>query len=454
MARPTSKYFTPVIKKILEAKKAENIVVDQEFKNVLRSQMLSKIQAAPVRKEVVRERQDVLPERQRFDFAEFFNKFRYPLAIVPSMFLLVVVAMSAMKLPVSIQNEVIVPAPTPLQNENAQSNEATNSSENFENTSTAGEQKVKTFSGSSVLPSSYKNGGATNSDSAVISNPQNLNFDLNDSVSNQVPQPTANQKTSFVQQAPTQKVTAQPEQNSQGVNPFNFVVQSFLESQPQDEPENNDNNSNVSNESFDLQPVQKQAEITQVTPVQPSVPTDVQPQIEAVQKTAPEVQPSVLLNAQQNTQPVSNDSQKVQLNTVQPQIDVPAQQVVQTVSQPMQNTNLQLNMNTLNTQMPVLQVPLQNLNLAPKYTVYYEADIAESEKASFETEALAAVSGKEVSFMDVMSGTDDNVVEVNYSFADGTTATKIFKRLDGVWHTAKYVQRYFYDGGLQYQISN
>lgn len=454
MARPTSKYFTPVIKKILEAKKAENIVVDQEFKNVLRSQMLSKIQAAPVRKEVVRERQDVLPERQRFDFAEFFNKFRYPLAIVPSMFLLVVVAMSAMKLPVSIQNEVIVPAPTPLQNENAQSNEATNSSENFENTSAAGGQKVKTFSGSSVLPSSYRNGGATNSDSAVISNPQNLNFDLNDSVSNQVPQPTANQKTSFVQQAPTQKVTAQPEQNSQGVNPFNFVVQSFLESQPQDEPENNDNNSNVSNESFDLQPVQKQAEITQVTPVQPSVPTDVQPQIEAVQKTAPEVQPSVLLNAQQNTQPVSNDSQKVQLNTVQPQIDVPAQQVVQTVSQPMQNTNLQLNMNTLNTQTPVLQVPLQNLNLAPKYTVYYEADIAETEKASFETEALAAVSGKEVSFMDVMSGTDDNVVEVNYSFADGTTATKIFKRLDGVWHTAQYVQRYFYDGGLQYQISN
>lgn len=453
MARPTSKYFTPVIKKILEAKKAENIVVDQEFKNVLRSQILSKINAAPVRKEVVRERQDLLPEKQSFDFAEFFNKFRYPLAIVPSMLLLVVVAMSAMKLPVSIKNEVTVPTPTPLQNENTQNNDATNSSDNFENTNTSGSQKVKTFSGSTVLPSSYRNGGAANSASNVISNPQNLNFDLNDSVSNQAPQATVNQKTSSAQQAPAQKITSQPEQTNQNVNPFNFVVQSFLESQPQDEPENNDNSSNVSNESFDVQPVQKQAEFTQAAPVQQLVQTNVQPQIEAVQ-TVPAVQPSVLENAQKNTQPAQNDAQKVQLNTVQPQIDVPAQQLVQTVSQPLQNTDLQLNMNTVNQQTPVVQVPLKNLNVVPKYTVFYTADIAESEKASFETEALAAVSGKEVSFMDVMSGTDDNVVEVSYSFADGTTATKLFKRLDGVWRSAKYVQRYFYDGGLQYNVSN
>jgi hypothetical protein len=435
--------------------------VDQEFKNVLRAQMLSKISAAPVRKEVVREKHNVLPEKRGFDFAEFFNTFRYPLAIVPSMLLLVVVAISAMKLPVSIKNEVTVPTPTPVQNDSAQNSDTMNASENFES-GAASEQRVKTFSGSSVLPSSYRNGGAMNT-SSVISNPQNLNFDLGDSVQNKGAQNSTAQQNAFVPEQPSaQKVSAPQGQNQpseQNVNPFNMMVQSFLE--PQQKTNNGGDAQNFSDEttadqSIQTVPFQADANVPVVSGQQQAQAAS-QPQVEVSQNSfvaQPSEQTVTPLAVQKTVQPAVNDALKIQLNTAQPALDIQAQQPAQTVSQPLQTTDLQLNVNTVNTQAPIVRVPLETLNLAPQYTVYYGADVADSDKAALETEALAAVSGKDVTFLSVMNATDSNVVEVEYTFADGTTATKLFKRLDTGWHLAKYVQRYFYDNGFQYQTAN
>ncbi|MCC7197619.1 hypothetical protein IT413_05515 [Candidatus Peregrinibacteria bacterium] len=441
MARPTSKYFTPVIKKILEAKKAENIVVDQEFKNVLRAQMLSKISAAPVRKEVVREKHDVLPERTGFDFAEFFNKFRYPLAIVPSMFLLVIVAMSAMKLPVSIPSEVIVPTSTPVQNQNDAVEDSISGSISNES---GGAQKLKTFSGSSVLPSNYRNGGKTTSP-AVISNPQssNLDFDFPENSSNQIQQTVPVQKAAPVTQPSAQQIEP-------SANPFNFVLQSLLEPQQEESFENNANNTeDVEDQSVNFQAVPVQPSVPAVSASQNSLQT--QPEIQAV-KISPEVAD---MNLEQNTQPSANDALKVQLNSDQP-LDLQLDQNKTLLAEPLTTSttqNLQMDATLLDTQDTVLRAPVESLVLEPQYTFYYSAYISDADKAAFEAEALAAVDSSNVTFLNVSSGTDRDVVEVSYTFTDGTTTTKLFKKLDGEWHLAKYVQRYFYDNGLQYQVA-
>ncbi len=138
MARPNSKYFTPVIKRLLDARRHESIVIDQNFKASLRARVLAK--AA-----------DSAPPKRGFDFnriAEFFGRNRTALAIVPSLLLLAIVAVSALRMPVDLKSDVVVPTG----NESGKSEAVP-----ADAIKTAGvtSQDIKTFPGRGVLPSSY-----------------------------------------------------------------------------------------------------------------------------------------------------------------------------------------------------------------------------------------------------------------------------------------------------------
>ncbi len=99
MARPVSRYFTPVIKKILDAKKAETILIDEGFKLKLRQDLLNKIALDP--KPFVAE---------KVPFFTSLGNWRYVLAIVPSALLVTVVVTQIMKMPLSMRSkEVSVP---------------------------------------------------------------------------------------------------------------------------------------------------------------------------------------------------------------------------------------------------------------------------------------------------------------------------------------------------------
>jgi|GEM_PF-5822744 len=456
MARPTSKYFTPVIKKILEAKRMENIVIDQQFKDTLRTQMMSKISAAPIQKEV----REVLNETGRgFDFTEFFNKFRYPLAIVPSMLLLIIVAVSAMNLPVSIKNEVIVPTATPtpatqVQNSN-QVAEITQPSHSV--------QRLHTFSGSSVLPSSYRSGASTTSTKPnVIDNSQvNLNFDLGQIDNNQPSvQKTAPAVQPQPQSAPQQNnfQTTVPVQQTPEPNSFGSVVQFLFESQNQPEVRNNNNNNNQPAENIQPQPVQQNN--VEVNDAQPQQQLVVQPQAQVVQPQA--VQTPVLENIQTAVPTSANGSEKVQVNNVQPQ-EVPAQQVETTTTnvQPVLTTSVPLNTDSVQNvaqpettiQPTVTAQTLKFVQPAPSYSIYYGADIKPGERAALESQLIAEAGDQEVQSMEVLDGPENNVIQVMYTFTDGSTDTKLFKKDSTGWHAAHYVHRYYYDNGFDYNIA-
>ncbi|MCA9374271.1 hypothetical protein KC725_03870 [Candidatus Peregrinibacteria bacterium] len=152
MARPNSKYFASVITKLLAHKRKENIQVDESFKMMLRSDILTKAAS-------------VLGEQQRLPETggkSFFAQWKYLFAAVPTFALLMFVGSQFMNMPVVIpegqlpnaEQDTIV-EPDSQDNveepsvETEQEVESDNSSES-ENDQTS-TTRIKTFPGSLIL---------------------------------------------------------------------------------------------------------------------------------------------------------------------------------------------------------------------------------------------------------------------------------------------------------------
>ena len=227
MARPASRYFGQVIKKFTQAKKLENIAVDQNLKLKLRSELLlnagvrpqqaaklESIKAEPVKNIIVQpEPVRVYAEGEsKFELKDILYKFRYPFALVPSFLLLMFVAIQAFKVPTEIKTNVIAPMPASDQQQSQIMASQTQSPDNqalqqgatglgseqtqnglyqpigndingaqqefFQNNST--EPTIHTFAGYDYLPTSIKNklnGYSQNvsNTSATPSTPANIN---------------------------------------------------------------------------------------------------------------------------------------------------------------------------------------------------------------------------------------------------------------------------------------
>jgi hypothetical protein len=149
MARQSSRYFTPVIKKLLDARQKENIVIDQEMKQELRAQLMARIGEFGLQE-----------EKEGFNvdgLLDFFGRWKYRLAAVPVLLILCLVGVQAFKMTVKVPTDVVVPAAnyTMQSVQNGATREASGA-EAVALTETQEESKIKTFAGGIALPSDGK----------------------------------------------------------------------------------------------------------------------------------------------------------------------------------------------------------------------------------------------------------------------------------------------------------
>ncbi len=145
MARPTGRYFASVIAKIRDAKKKEQIVVDEGFKVQLRQQLMTKIAA------------QMQPER--VSWMERLAPFKSYLGVVPALALVIVAVVGISKLPIQFQSSVVVPTSGSQQDISQQTQASQQTPELAlqmgpasvaENVAPSG---IKTFPGRLVMPS-------------------------------------------------------------------------------------------------------------------------------------------------------------------------------------------------------------------------------------------------------------------------------------------------------------
>ncbi|MBP7058635.1 hypothetical protein KBB06_04835, partial [Candidatus Gracilibacteria bacterium] len=129
MARPIGKYFEPVIKKLIEARKSEDIVIDNRFKADLRMQILDKAMAMPRASRVDNMKERVSDLKNKVSdikghateigkginqswwtaWGGLWGQYKYAFALVPSALIVFVVVMQIAKMPTSIDSAVTVP---------------------------------------------------------------------------------------------------------------------------------------------------------------------------------------------------------------------------------------------------------------------------------------------------------------------------------------------------------
>ncbi len=141
MARPNSRYFAPVIKKFSEAKRAENIVINEAFKASLRTRLLNHIHEVPA-----------IQTEATFSWQDFFQRWKYPFAAIPSLLLLTIVAVQAFRWTVDLKSGTEMPKVDTTMVVESQEDEKSELKDEVQTE----EPKLKTFPGRLVLPSQDK----------------------------------------------------------------------------------------------------------------------------------------------------------------------------------------------------------------------------------------------------------------------------------------------------------
>lgn len=489
MSRPNSRYFGQVIKKFSEAKRGEQIVVDEQFKASLRQSLFFGMPLSAPKHEVAKQpaNEHVLPQERAYEpikpelkqpalthiyeqpvtfeppaldepvkleeipsyespnfadnqagleieeepsFWDFLRKYKYNIALVPSMLLLVIVAIQASKLPVQIKTQVLVPTSSseatsdtqPSQNSQIdqpqdslaiQGVDHSNADQaGVDQTANSDQPKIKTFPGIMALPASLRE--KLQKQEATVNN---------------------NNYVTGSQLQPQAQNYAQPQ----------------TDFQPQPEVY-------IQNDQQTGQNYQPPVELSQ-----PPVGTFIGPQLPLVQSPQP-VSPQV--NLQSN--PVSNLPQPVQnleptYQPVQQSVDqgqtVPVTIPV-IVPAPASVSPTPVFVPTLVSPpapVPVLAPqPLPKLDTPPlikNYPVYYNANFSNDQKTVFEQQVVAPLASvKPVSYVSV-SEDANKVVTVQIYYKDGSAKSVYYQRDSKTlnWNNVQYVDTGYFDNGLQYQ---
>ena len=423
MARPASKYFTPVIRKIIEAKKKENISVDQKFKLVLRSQVISRAAGG-----LKAERTDVAR------FAEFFGKWKYQLALVPVALVLVIVAAQTFKMPVAMKSEVVVPVP---------GIPAGGGVDGREDLQSAGSQvpvqlpKIRTFAGRTVLPYSYFRGRDAGEAESLASDSPAIRFMEDSGAAQGDNLPREPDETVISGQAPEDAVT--PQQALDNIATPQQAVQESVVPEPQ----------------VEQAPQAEEGLVTDFTqklfypPAPQEVPGQKKPGTAAgdvPEELADEGEEEGFSPEEQEvpeTGGVTADTQEAQ--GIQGQ---EAQQ--QTVVTDIEVTQ-QASDGTTERQFVEISVPPETQ--APAVQVYYGEAFEDEEKSIFESEVLAGMlRSVEFTLISVVPG-EDGVVAVEMFMEDGSAKTRFFMKRAGKWVEVEYVRRYYFDDSLIYERS-
>jgi len=415
MARPAGRYFASVIAKIRDAKKKEQIVVDDGFKLQLRQQVMMKISA------------QVQPER--VSWMERLAPFKSYLGVVPALAFVIVAVVGISKLPIDFKSNVIVPVSDTSQ-ENVEQIQPTVDDQPASSVSGDTTGGIKTFPGRFVIPSNYFSGNQGSTNVLQDSQPQTspVSADLQ---AVEVPQTSAASNVSEQSAVPQ---TSNEQKTEQKVVTITNVPNQILQ-------------------YFAFQPGQDFSNVGEGNVVPPP---SVQPVTSA---SAPIVLPSVsgstLLNGQTEiaqtpssvsgstpTIPAGDDVKDVSESTTVAETtiqDSPITSISQTVytayrvevpTKNISDTSVQSNPIQTFYFNEIAALPPQDLDL----NVYYNGKFSSDERTVLERAVLPhLVNGDDVDYVNVYQK-DSSTIVIELNYKDGTDSSFDYKVNDsGSW---------------------
>lgn len=449
MARPISKYFTSVIRKIMEAKHAENIVVDQKFKASLRQQIVARIEGLDGRSEGF----DV--DGFADSVTEFFRKWKYQLALVPVAFVMVLVAAQSFKMPVNVKSEVVVPSGM----ESVQSEKVTEKNITVEpeqaDAPVDSQTNIAGTAVDSTLPAPVAAGQVSGDEQGLPptsatyavgqvndESPKNLVVPAEAVPQSAVPAKSVQNKTAPDSSGPASqknlvvagtyilpKTVATPAGATQVVKSAKKPGTAAGDVPPELLNQTEPSSLIVLPPAVSIEPIGGGESVVTVGNVQTIVSQDLAAPVAAdtgsLQTVAPTaVAPAAVAPPQTAVTSLPTESLPAPVSAVVSRT-VDGVKLVEVAAPPM----------------PEIVLP-----------IYYEQTFEEDLKPEFEEKILAdLVKGKDFTLASVSKGTDD-VVTVELFLKDGSSEKKLYLKnvRTGVWNEVQYVQRYFYDDSLEY----
>lgn len=382
MARPNSKYFASVISKLVAAKRKEKIVIDEAFKMQLRSALLTRA-SLPVKQEKV-------------SFAEFFMKWRFAFAALPSALIVMIVAAQFLNMPVSIPTEQMVPTEgrADVLDEDVLGEEAADSGE-----------KLETFPGEMVMPKKL------------------LDFGTEDFADSQAVTTTTSKKSTPapVQEVPVPAPAPAPAPYYLFGFPFTYVP-----SQTTNQPEE------VAGEVYQAQ----ESNVYQA------------PQTTSTQGTIYHVGGNTETGSAAGTGATAGTGTIVDTGTTEQQVvpyslPVPYSPVVQTTEPQVVQPQ------------PVVVQP-QVIVETPVTTTYtrvqYQLVLTQAKKSAMEADVIPSLVDGRTNYSVKVYDKGSGVVAVSITFSDGSTLLRYYKYNErtGNWDKVQYIERYYYDDSLTY----
>ncbi len=428
MARPNSKYFLPVIKKLKAERAAENIFVDEKFKQELKVQLMQKFfphsEFNTSSKDQPTQENFDHPLDEKFSFGDFFKKWRFPIAVVPSFLLLTVVAVKFFTLPVPISSDEKVPV----------FNKSSQQSGTVVSTSSESVKKVRTFDGSQILARVQEKSAQEVNELTFT----NDSFDTNNSEVKESENPV--QKTTTPSQT-TQKVSVESPKTVSQSEPKVSQNEALSQKTSSDDVDSSKLAGDVDNVPFvedtSNADQQKTADFSQNESLVSNTDTNEPSPLQDISNSVtPFSQPEVVVPP---VQKLLNTSVPVTQQVV-PKVDLaPKVQIVSPEISPVSTGS-------------ALTVQTQTLQKTLPMNVLYGDELTSSQKEIFESQIVSGlIAGKEV--LSLYAHLDENgLLRVEISFKDGTSLEKSYAFDPGLlqWNEAKVIKNFSFDNSLQY----
>jgi hypothetical protein len=425
MARQNSRYFTPVIKKLLDAKQKEAINVDEAFKTRLRAQLMTRA--------LSNAKNDGESESWADGVAEFVRRWKYQLALVPTVLVLALVAVQAFKIPVKVPgSDTVVPVM-----------EGGNTVTNISAEDIPSDEGIKTFAGRNVLPPDYYLKKNLQS--------RDLRFDLAPYAGTSYTAVSADEASSGNARTVgtgTVAVKEDAQPVAAGVTMQQLVYDSYAGGtgtqvtvairQPASTSvssgvtEEDNVGTKTANIGESIESSRAQAETGLLYSVTTSADSTTDNLlIPQLVKEAPSTQLAPLQNVETAAAPTAVSKALL----VKPQDSAPEKEIV---AIPKSVTAAKENI----TEAPVI--------------VNYNYSLTDSEKTDLEKKVIAAlVNDKTVAYVNVDKA-DLGVVKITKTYENGKNEEFLYKKnaSTGIWEQVKYAVRYYYDDSLEYVKMN
>ncbi len=437
MARQSSRYFTPVIKRLLDAKQKENIVIDQKMKHDLRVQLMARATSA-----------GISPENDASMFegvSEFVRRWRYQLAFVPAMLILCLVAVQAFNMTAKVPSEVVTQVPGITKDADAAraeqqvSGNVTDSATQDLAVDMAKEPGIKTFAGRTVLPPDYyvrkgqSEGTNGSPDTPSLQFATKNTFEEPASVT--VTPAEASAVVMTAQPAPTGSGDQNPEEVALAARAMSesgdlryLPMQTETDSSEAmgETIESSDSGSGMAQTSLNVVREESDAVVTQNENEREGTMLDVE--FVPVQNDA--LKPELVKSAQQYAEAEEPASD---LTDAQESIDdaldsVKSGEIMMIVKKP-----------------PAPEIK-------PSFEINYLYDLPEDQKSDLENNVIAKLTkDKEVSEV-IVSKRELGVTQVEVVYMNGVSEIKFYLKnsVSGKWDEVRFVVRYYYDDSLEY----